>query len=207
VFESVLLRRQNLSVAGIDLNWEQSFRVECVGDPLLLGQAGRGHDADLVRAMAVGLFHRRRIDPPRPASNVAASLGCAFTRLPVSSSLPKRLVSLKVDVAFDADPERALVLFELGNPHAAEFGLAHAKIAKAEGDIVVFGIEFGEQPRRGAAGTEQLYNRLEVDGVAVLRRDDLVCLAVPKHFLFEFVWNEGHMFFLSSLVLARAKPR
>ncbi len=51
-----------------------------------------------------------------------------------------------------------------------EFGESNAEIAKAEGDIGVFGIKFAEQPRRRSPRTEQLDHGLVVD--ACLRAQD-----------------------------------
>src|SRR4249919_1859911 len=61
---SIPLWRPYSGGAGVDLHRKQSLRKERVGDTLLFGQARRGHDADLVGAMAVGFFHRGGIDAP-----------------------------------------------------------------------------------------------------------------------------------------------
>jgi hypothetical protein len=59
-----------------------------------------------------------------------------------ASSAYKRLVRRNVQIALDGKTEASADRFELGNAHAAEFGVSHAEIAKAEGDVGLVGIEF-----------------------------------------------------------------
>ncbi len=97
---SSIQRRPYLGGAGVDFHRKQSLVEEGVGDALLLAQAGRRHARRPYRSGGCWLLPQWPHQcPTGPPSNVAASFGCAFTHLPVSSSLPK--------IAFKTSPRRS----------------------------------------------------------------------------------------------------
>lgn len=109
-------------------------------------------------------------------------------------------------VALDADAELTFHDFQFGNPHAAEFGFSHAEIAQAEGDVVVLGIEFGEQPCLSAAWVGQPDDGFEIDVSSSLRESAQLVAPFSSIAFFE-ASGISFMFFLPPLVLARTKPR
>ena len=90
----------------------------------------------------------------------------------------------EIPVAFDAQAAGADDCVELGQAHAPQFGKAHAEIAKAEGDVRVFRIKLGQQPRRSVPWAEQLDDRLKVLGLPVLFGPRGIDSAVLAHTLF-----------------------
>ena len=62
---------------------------------------------------------------------------------------------LELAVALDTETQPSAIFGKLGQTDGAELRKAHAEIAQTESGIAV-GIEFGEQPSRGAVGREQL---------------------------------------------------
>jgi hypothetical protein len=65
-----------------------------------------------------------------------------------------------------------------------QFGTAHAEIAEAESDVRVFRLKLAQQPRRGVPWAEQLDDRLEIFGLAVLFGTRGIDRSVLAHALF-----------------------
>ena len=102
-------------------------------------------------------------------------------------------------------PSGPLHFFQLGYPHGAEFGRSHAEIAKAECEVGVFGIEFGEQPRCRTAGVEQLDDRFVIDGVLVFCGQRPIRLFVFDHWSLRLSGMRLILLFLTSLVLSASE--
>ena len=65
-------------------------------------------------------------------------------------------------VAFDAEPELAAKVFQLAQADAAEFRKTVPQIAKAEQNVGLVRICFGDEPRRGAGRIEEFDDGPEI---------------------------------------------
>lgn len=78
------------------------------------------------------------------------------------------MLGLEIRPALDGHSQRAARGFDLTDPNAAKLGAADAKVAEAESDVGLVGVDLGQEPGGHAVRREGLRHREEVVGVAII---------------------------------------
>jgi hypothetical protein len=113
----------------------------------------------------------------KPPTRRPASISASGDDAPKLASLfgirRNRLVRFEVQIALDWQAEFAADGLQFDETHIAEFRLAHAEIAEAEGEPVI-GIELGQEPGALRIRGEEFDNGFEVEcAVAFVHRGAL----------------------------------